>query len=58
MIRMFIIFLVTFFLVSGGISAFRAMTGLEKWEFTKILAYGIMVSGISILILSIIVLLF
>lgn len=58
MIRMFIIFLITFFLVSGGISVFRAMTGREKWEFTKILAYGIMVSGISILILVTIVVLF
>lgn len=58
MIRMFLIFLITFFLVSGGITVFRAMTGLEKWQFTKILAYGIMVSAISIAILTTIVILF
>lgn len=58
MIRMFLIFLITCFLVSGGIATFRAMTGLEKWQFTKILAYGIMVSAISVAILTTIVIVF
>lgn len=58
MIRMFLIFVVTCFVVSGAITVFRAMTGREMWEFTKILAYGIMVSAISFVILATLVVLF
>ena len=58
MIRMFILFLVTCVLVSGAITTFFTMTGREMWQFTKIVAYSIMVSAISFVILATIVVLF
>lgn len=58
MIGMIIVFVMTFLLVFGGINLFRSMSGKEKWQFTKILAYGIMVAGITVVILASIVFVF
>ena len=58
MIRLFLVFLVTFLIVTFSIQGFRALTGLEKWEFTKILFYGIIVSMVTVTILAAIVIMF
>jgi hypothetical protein len=58
MIRMLLVFLVTFLIVTFSIEGFRALTGREKWEFTKILAYGIILSLVTVTILTSIVILF
>ena len=58
MIRLFLVFLVTFLIVTFSIQGFRALTGLEKWEFTKILFYGIVVSLVTVTILAAIVIMF
>jgi hypothetical protein len=58
MIRMLLVFLVTFLIVTFSIQGFRALTGREKWEFTKILAYGIILSMVTVTILIAIVILF
>ena len=41
-----------------GISAFRKLTGLEKWELTKIVVYAILCAVLSILVLVGIVIIF
>jgi predicted metal-binding membrane protein len=58
MIGMILVFIITFLLVFGGISLFRSMSGKEKWQFTKIFAYGIIVAWITVAILAGIVFLF
>jgi hypothetical protein len=58
MIRMLLVFLVTFIIVTFSIQGFRALTGREKWEFTKILFYGIILSLVTVTILIAIVLIF
>jgi hypothetical protein len=58
MIRMLLVFLVTFLIVTFSIQGFRALTGREKWEFTKILFYGIILSMVTVTILAAIVIIF
>lgn len=58
MIRMLIVFfgLTGAFMV--GIAAFRALSGKEKWDLTKIALYAIMCSLLSLAVLVGIVILF
>lgn len=58
MIRAFLAFFVIFAIVTFSITAFRALTGKEKWQFTKILAYGIILSMVTATILAAIVIIF
>jgi hypothetical protein len=58
MIQMLLVFLVTLLIVTFSIQGFRALTGSEKWEFTKILFYGIILSLVTVTILAAIVLIF
>lgn len=58
MIRGILIFLITCFLVYGGIEGFRALTGKQKWALTKSVGYSILVSAVAMVILTTIVILF
>lgn len=58
MIRMLLVFFLVFALVSGSIMLWNAMSGKEKWEFTKILFRGIIISMVTVTILTGIVVFF
>jgi len=58
MIRLILVFLFTFLIVTFSIQAFRSLTGAEKWEFTKILVYGTIISMVTVTILTAIVIIF
>lgn len=58
MIRMLLVFFLVFALVSGSIMFWNAMTGREKWQFTKTVFYGIIISMVTVTILTAIVVLF
>ena len=58
MIKLLVSFLITFLIVTFGITLFRNLSGAEKWAFTKTLFYGIIVSVVSVVILTTIVILF
>jgi len=58
MIRLLAVFLVTFLIVTFSIQGFRALSGAEKWQFTKIAFYGIIVSAVSMTILTAIYIIF
>lgn len=58
MIRMLLIFIIVFLLVSGSQMLWSAMSGKEKWQFTKILFRGIIVSMVTVTILAAIVIFF
>ena len=58
MIRMLLVFFLVFALVSGSIMLWNAMTGREKWQFTKTVFYGIIVSMVTVTILTAIVMFF
>lgn len=58
MIRMLIIFFGLMGAYMVGIAAFRALSGKEKWELTKIILYATMCSFLSLMTLIGIVVLF
>ena len=58
MIRMVLLFILVFFLVTGAQMLWSAMSGKEKWQFTKILFRGIIVSMVTVTILAGIVIFF
>jgi hypothetical protein len=58
MIHMLLVFLVTLLIVALSIHKFSSLTRIEKWEFTKILFYGIILSLVTATILAAIVLIF
>ena len=58
MIRMILVFVVLFVLFWGGINVFRALSGRERWQLTKLAAYSILCAALSTLVLISIVLLF
>jgi hypothetical protein len=58
MIQILLVFLVTLLIVALSIHKFSSLTRIEKWEFTKILCYGIILSLVTATILAVIVLLF
>ena len=58
MIRMALIFIVLFVLFWGGINVFRALSGRERWQLTKLALYSILCAGLTTGFLILIVLLF
>jgi hypothetical protein len=55
---MALIFIVLFVLFWGGINVFRALSGRERWQLTKLALYSILCAALSTLVLISIVLLF
>jgi hypothetical protein len=58
MIRVVLIWLMLSVAVGVGITAFRSLTGSEKWELTKIVAYATICSLVAVVLLGILVVLF
>jgi hypothetical protein len=58
MIRLWLAFVVVAGLIHFGITAWRNMTGKERWTLTKSLAYRIIVSLLAVLVMTVIVILF
>ena len=58
MIRIILAFLVVFGAYYIGIPAFRALTGKEKWELTKLVMYSILCTVLTIITLAIFVVTF
>lgn len=58
MIRILLAFFVVFGFYYFGITAFRSLTGKEKWELTKLVIYSIICTVLTIITLTIFVLTF
>ena len=58
MIRMILAFFAVFVVFYLGINLFRHLTGLEQWRLTKLLAYSILCSALTVLTLALVVVLF
>ena len=58
MIRMWLTFIIVAVVIHLGITAWRSLSGLEKWSLTKTLAYSIMVSLLALAVIVGIVILF
>lgn len=58
MIKILIMFFGLFFSFYFGISAFRALSGLEKWQLAKLALYSALCTVLSVVTMTVIVLLF
>ena len=58
MIRMIFVFVLLTVLIAGSISSFRTISGKERWELVKLLAFSLACSIISFIILVGIVVVF
>jgi hypothetical protein len=58
MIRIWLTFVVFAILIHCSITAWRALSGKEKWDLTKSLGYSILISLLTIAVLTTIVILF
>lgn len=58
MIRVVFIWAMLSVAIGFGINAFRALSGQEKWQLTKIVAYATMCSLIAVVLLGIMVAVF
>ena len=58
MIRLWLAFAVLAVVIHFGITAWRNMTGLERWTLTKSVAYSVIVSLLTVLVMTVIVILF
>ena len=58
MIRLWLVFLIFAVLIHFGITAWRNMTGKERWTLTKSVSYSIIVSLLAVLAMIVIVILF
>ena len=58
MIRMIFVFVLLTVLIAGSISSFRTISGKERWELAKLLAFSAGCSIIALMILIGIVVLF
>jgi hypothetical protein len=58
MIRIILAWVLLSLAIGFGITAFRALSGKEKWELTKLIAYTLMCSIIALVFLVGIVILF
>jgi hypothetical protein len=58
MIRLWLAFAVLAVLIHLGITAWRNMTGKERWTLTKSIAYSILVALLALLVMTVIVILF
>ena len=58
MIRLWLAFVVVAVLIHFGITAWRNMTGKERWTLTKSAIYSIIVALLVVLVMTVIVILF
>jgi len=58
MIRIWLVFIIFAVLIHSCISAWRALSGKEKWTLTKSLGYSIIVSLLTVAVMSLIVIIF
>ena len=58
MIRLWLAFVVVAVLIHFGITAWRNMTGKERWTLTKSAIYSIIVALLVVLVMTAIVILF
>lgn len=58
MIRAFIAFLIVFGIMYVAIPSYRNLTGREKWDMVKLISYSVLCGVLSVLVLSVIVILF
>jgi hypothetical protein len=58
MIKMLVIFLSLFIICFCGIEIFRKLTSKEKWQTIKTISYSIAISGLVIIFLTVLVVLF
>lgn len=58
MIRVYLAFVIIAILIGFGITAFRQMSGKEKWDLTKTIAFSVGCSILSLCILVTLVVLF
>ena len=58
MIRIILAFLFVFGFFYFGIDAFRKLTGREKWDLTKLVAYSIICAVLTIVVLALFVMVF
>ena len=52
MIRMLLVFVITFSVIYGGIEIFKRLTKSEKWQLTKQVAYSTLISVVTLLLLT------
>lgn len=58
MARIILAFLFVFGMFYFGIDAFRKLTGREKWDLTKLVAYSIICAVLTIVVLALFVITF
>ena len=58
MIRIWLAFAVLAVVIHFGITAWRNMTGKERWALTKSIVYSILVALLVVLVMTVIVILF
>jgi hypothetical protein len=58
MIRLWLVFAILAVLIHFGITAWRNMTGKERWTLTKSVTYSIIVALLAVLVMMVIVILF
>jgi hypothetical protein len=58
MIRLWLIFAILAVVIHLGITAWRNMTGKERWTLTKSVTYSIIVALLAVLVMTVIVILF
>jgi len=58
MIRVILAFVILAALIHFGITAWRSMSGKERWSLTKTVSYSIIVSLLAIVVMMFIVVLF
>ena len=58
MIRLWLAFIIVAVLIHFGITAWRNMTGKERWTLTKSVGYSIIVASLALVVMVGIVILF
>ncbi len=58
MFKIVLSLLVVFLIFFLGIAQFRKMSGLEKWQLTKLIAYSILCASLTVVTIAFIVILF
>ena len=58
MIKIILAFLVVFGVCYFGIKGYRNLSGKDKWALTKLLGYSILVASLTLVIMTVIVILF
>ena len=58
MIRLWLAFGIIAVIIHFGLTAWRKMTGKERWTLTKSVSYSIIVSLLAVMVMTVIVILF